>query len=41
MKFIKKYENIIVEIFEKVVLVRLNRPKALNDLSKELIIDKY
>tara|TARA_B100000686_G_scaffold101382_1_gene108574 strand:+ start:20078 stop:20863 length:786 start_codon:yes stop_codon:yes gene_type:complete len=39
MKFIKKYENIIVEIFEKVVLIRLNRPKALNALSKELIID--
>ena len=34
MKFTKKYKNIIVETFDRVALIRLNRPKALNALSK-------
>ena len=35
----KKYKNIIVEISNRVALIRLNRPKALNALSKNLILD--
>jgi len=33
------YENILVETHGKVGLVRLNRPKALNALSRGLIVD--
>ena len=36
---LKKYKNIIVEIYDRVALIKLNRPNALNALSKELILD--
>ncbi len=35
------YKNILVEVQEKVALVRLNRPKALNALNKELMTELY
>ena len=35
----KKYKNIIVKIFDRVALIKLNRPSALNALSRELILD--
>jgi len=39
VKFNKKYKTIIVEIYEKVALITLNRPESLNALSKNLIED--
>ena len=39
MKLENNYKNIIVEIYEKVVLLKLNRPDSLNALSKGLIED--
>jgi len=39
MKLKNNYKNIIVEIYEKVVLLKLNRPDSLNALSKGLIED--
>ena len=39
VKRIDNYKNIIVETFDRVVLIKLNRPNALNALSKDLITD--
>ena len=39
MKLENNYKNILVEIYEKVVLIKLNRPDSLNALSKGLIQD--
>ena len=39
MKLKNNYKNIIVEVYEKVVLLKLNRPDSLNALSKALIED--
>jgi len=39
VKFNKKYKTIIVEIYEKVALITLNRPESLNALSNNLIED--
>ena len=33
------YKNIITKIISKVALITLNRPEALNALSKDLITD--
>ncbi len=36
-----EYKNILVEIRNKIAIVRLNRPKALNALNKELMTELY
>ena len=39
MTLTNNYKNILVEVYEKVVLLKLNRPDSLNALSKGLIED--
>ena len=39
MSFKEKYKNIKIKVIEKVILITLNRPEALNALSSNLIDD--
>ena len=39
MSFKEKYKNIKIKVTEKVILITLNRPEALNALSSNLIDD--
>ena len=39
MKLENNYKNILIEIHDRVVILKLNRPDSLNALSKELVAD--
>ena len=39
MSFKENYKNIKIKVIEKVILITLNRPEALNALSSNLIDD--
>ncbi|MDG2001112.1 MAG: enoyl-CoA hydratase-related protein [Alphaproteobacteria bacterium] len=41
MAFNKQYKNIKIKIIERVILITLHRPEALNALSRDLIDDLY
>ena len=39
VKLENNYKNILIEIHDRVVILKLNRPDSLNALSKELVAD--